>query len=200
MSERRPTEGDDYGPFSRVENRTQRVPELVALLVAIAGLFVQGGRLGALASIVLVACWMYLQVEFVFAVGATLFVGVGGEPISIGTVLAMTGVGGLLAVDVARTWESVKPVALFLALFVAGGGGVLVASRTVPVHWLGVGAGGIVAGVAYLLHRYERSRFDVFDTSDGPDAEHSQAGAAVDDDEPRTRSRGGNTRAQGETT
>jgi hypothetical protein len=199
MSERRPTDGDDYSPFSRVEDRTQRGPELISLLVAIIGLFVQSGRLGALASIVLIACWMYLQVEFVFAVGAALFVGVGGEPISIGAALAMTGLAGLLAVDVARTWGSVKPVALFLALFVAGGGSILLASRTVPLHWLGTGAGIALAGVTYLLHRYERVRFGVIDTSDGSDTERSWTGATVDDDEPRVGSRNGDTRPRSET-
>jgi predicted ABC-type sugar transport system permease subunit len=196
MSERRPTERDDYTPFSRVEDRTQRVPELLALLVTIAGLFVHGGRLGALASLVLIACWMYLQVEFMFAAGAALVVGVGGEPISTGAVLAMTGLGGLLAVDVARIWESVKPVALFLALFVTGGGGILVASRVVPLYWLGIGAGGVIAGVGYLLHRYERTRIGEIDTSD----DRSRTETTADGGDPQTESRGNDTKSRGETT
>jgi hypothetical protein len=199
MSDRRWAAGEDYSPLSRIENRTQRVPELIAVVIAVAGLFVQGGRLGALASVALVACWMYLQVEFTFAVGSVLFAGVGGDPVSIGAVLAMTGLAGLLAVDVARTWESVTPVALFLGLFVAGGGGVLLASRGVPVHWLGVGGGAALAGGIYGLHRYERIRFGVLDTTDAPDG--SRTGTSADE-EPRTGTQGrdATSRARGETT
>jgi predicted ABC-type sugar transport system permease subunit len=199
MSDRRPIDSADYSPFSRVEERAQRVPELVTVLVAIAGLFVQGGRLGALASVVLIACWMYLQVEFIFAVGIVLFVGLGGEPISIGAALATTGLAGLLAVNVAHTWESVKPIALFLALFVAGCGGVLITSRAVALHWLGVGGGTVLTGAIYLLHRCERVRFEVINASGGPDDERSRTGTAKDD-ESRTETRDRDARSRGETT
>lgn len=155
------TEADGgYSPFSRIETRTRRVPELLAVLVAIGGLVVQGGRLGVLAAVVLVALWMYLQVEFVFAAGTVLFVGAGGEPLSIGAVLAIAGLGGLLAVDLARTWQSVRPVALFLTLIAMGLGGALAARRVIAPHRFAVAAAVTVGGAMYLVHRYERRHAD----------------------------------------
>lgn len=155
-----PTDGS-YRPFSRLETRTQRVSELFSVLIALAGMFVQTGRLGAVAGVALVGLWLYLQVEFVFAAGTLLFVGLGGDPVSLGAILTLTGLGGLLAVDLARTWRSVRPVALFLSAFLIGTIGVLGASRTVAVSRLGVVITVGCCALAYGLYRYERYRFRV---------------------------------------
>lgn len=154
---------DHYSPISRLEERSQRVPELLAMLVALAGLLSQGERLGVLAGVVLVVLWLFLRVEFVFATGVLAVAGL-SDPLSLGTVLTLSGLGGLLAVDLARTWGSVSVVALFLALFVVAGG-TLAASQVVAVRWLGLGAAAALAGLAYALHRYERFRFGAIDTA-----------------------------------
>lgn len=154
---------DRYSPISRLEERSQRVPELLAMLVALAGLLLQSGRLGVLAGVVLVGLWLFLRVEFVFAAGVLVVAGF-GDPLSLAAVLTLSGLGGLLAVDLARTWGSVGVVALFLALFVVAGG-MLVASQVVAVRWLGLGAAAALTGLAYALHRYERFRFGTIATA-----------------------------------
>ncbi|MFD1633356.1 hypothetical protein ACOZ4L_09180 [Haloplanus ruber] len=181
---------DHYSPISRLEERSQRVPELLAVLVALAGLLLQGERLGVLAGVVLVVLWLFLRVEFVFATGVLAVAGL-GDPLSLGTVLTLSGLGGLLAVDLARTWDSIGAVALFLALFVVAGG-ILAATQVVAVRGLGLGAAALLAGLAYALHRYERFRFGTIDTATagdtGPVGESDWPGADRDtgtpEDEP----------------
>ncbi|ESP90018.1 hypothetical protein [Candidatus Halobonum tyrrellensis] len=176
MSERAESAGDidadgdgRYSPFDRLERRSDRVPELVSVLVAVGGLFLQGGRVGVAAGVLLVALWLFLRVEFVFAAGAVLVAGVGGDPTSLGGVLVVAGLAGLLAVDLWRTWASARPVALFAALFTLVGAGIVAARERVVLHWLGLGVVAAVALASYLLHRYEVFRLDA-SSGTGPES------------------------------
>lgn len=157
------TDHETYSPISRLEERSQRLSELLGIFVVLAGFLLQNDRLGVVAGVIILVCWLFLQVEFTFAAGILAAAGL-GDPLSIGTVLTLAGLGGLLAVDVARTWRSVGVVALFLVLFVVGTGGLLVGSQLVELRLLGVGAAVVLGGLAYVCHRYERVRFSTMNT------------------------------------
>ncbi len=145
-----------YSPAERLETRSHRVAELVITSVAVAGVAVAGGRLGVVAGVALLACWLYLRAEVTFVVGAVLVAGVGGDPSTPGAVLAAVGLAGLLALELARAWDSARPVGAFLASLVVGVVAFVAAGEFVALRWLvGGAAAGLVAAV-YGLVRVER--------------------------------------------
>lgn len=158
-----------YNPINRVETRSQRFAELLVIGGAVAGFALSNGRLGIIAGLVLLGCWMRLQVELTFIVGAVLVAVLGGDVSTPGSLLTVAGLGGLLAVDLARAWASVQPAALFLMSVFAGAlVGVPTYDRFGP-YWFVLGAVGILAGGLYGLYRYQeyRSRYAVDDETRG---------------------------------
>jgi hypothetical protein len=181
MTETRSAGSDGgYSPISRLEDRSERVADLLALLLVLAGLFVLGGHPASVAGVLLVGLWLYLHVEFVFAAGIVVIAGLGGQPTAVGTVLAITGLAGLLAVALSRTWQSVVPVVLFLTLFAVVGGSLLL-SHPVAARWLAAGAAVATAGAAYWLHRYERDGLRAVDAHDDDDGDRRESTPSVDD-------------------
>jgi hypothetical protein len=145
-----------YSPVERLESRSGRVADLLVAGVAVVGLAAAGGRPGVVAGLALLACWLYLRVELTFVVGAVLVAGLGGGVTTAGTAVAATGLAGLLAVDLARTWTSVRPVGAFAAALVVGAAAFALALRVVPLHWVVVGAAAALALGSYGLYRRER--------------------------------------------
>ncbi|MFC7172379.1 hypothetical protein ACFQL0_01300 [Haloplanus litoreus] len=113
-----------------------------------------------------------------FAAGTVAVAGLGSQPTAVGTVLAMTGLAGLLAVALARSWQSVIPVVLFLALFALVGGGLLL-SHPVAARWLATGMAVATIGTAYGLHRYERGGLRGVDTHGDGDGDRLESAASV---------------------
>jgi hypothetical protein len=145
-----------YSPVDRPSDPFQRVSEFLVAGVAGAGLGLGGGRVGIAAGVGLLACWLYLRTEITFVVGAVLVAGLGGDPTTPGTVLVAAGLTGLLALDLARTWTAVRPVAAFLAAVAIGVVAFVTAVEFVALHWVvGAAAAGLV-GAVYGLSRIER--------------------------------------------
>ena len=145
-----------YSPVERLETRTHRVAELVITSVAVAGVAVAGGRLGVVAGVALLACWLYLRAEVTFVVGAVLVAGIGGAPSTPGTILAAVGLAGLLALELARAWGSARPVGAFLASLVVGVVAFVAAGEFVALRWVGGAAAAGLVGAVYGLTRIER--------------------------------------------
>ncbi|SEP20968.1 hypothetical protein SAMN05216388_10459 [Halorientalis persicus] len=169
MSDRLPSvisSGDvPYTAVDRVEERSQRLPSLLALGLVVAGLFLQGDLIGATVGIALVVVWVRLRIEFVFATGVFAFTSLGGTPEPVPVVLTIAGLIGLLAVELAIDWKSVQLVVLFGVLLAL----IMVASFIdldylsvglnieIGLHWIGVMAITGFALTAYALHRYQNA-------------------------------------------
>jgi hypothetical protein len=166
-----------YSPFNRPEDRSYWPLELVCLLLAVAGLYLRGEVSGIALGVLLVTLWTIVRVEFVFATGVVLFSGLGGDPNAVplgveiasrgfdpgvvAVVLLLGGLGGLLAIDLGRSWGSLRPTVLFVLLFVLAtvGIGSVYTSGSVPVHWIGLVAVATLAVVSYGLYQYGQFRF-----------------------------------------
>lgn len=154
-SQRAGTDGWAYSPFDTAEDRRLWPAELSCLALAAGGMCLHDLELGLVAGAALLLLWTRLRVEFVFAAGVMLLAGIGGTVAALGGVLTVTGLAGVLAVDLTRTWRSVGPAVLFVVLAAGAGTGVVYASAELVPHWLAVV---VVAGaslLSYALHRYE---------------------------------------------
>lgn len=154
------TPGVPYSPVERLETRSRRGAELFVTGGVVVGLGVEGS---VIAGVALLACWLYLRVEITFVVGAVLVAGLAGDTAAPGTLLASTGLVGLLAVDLARTWASTRLVGLFVLSLSAGVVVFVVTLAFVAVHWVVAGVAVVLVGAGYGLARYERRVADPTD-------------------------------------
>jgi len=163
-----------YSPVDWPSDLSQQVSELLVAVVAAAGFGLAGGLVGVVAGGILFVCWLFLQTEITFVVGAVLVAVLGGDPSTPGTVLVTTGLTGLLALDLARTSTAPQPVAVFLASVVVGVVAVVGAVEFVALHWVvGVATVGLI-GALYGLYRLERRVADRWGSDGEASAETAQ--------------------------
>lgn len=149
-----------YSPIVQAAEGPENSSGLSLIGLATLGLYLHAGPLGVVAGVAIAALWTRLQAEFVFAAGVLLFVWTSGDLDPIATAVTMTGLTGLLALESAYTWDSLRPAVLFMGLVSVVWVGGFVVTGDVPLHWLGIGASLTIALLAYGLHRYETIRLE----------------------------------------
>lgn len=167
--------GEPYSPFERIElaRGNGLLTDLFFLLFVLGGLSLQGGQFGVAAWLVLLACWAIVRIEFTFAIGAVMFVGLTGArsgfadtlAVAVGPgvdiplvaiVVTLIGLGGLLAIDLGRTWRSMYPVAVFAVLLGLSAAVLAFTNQGTALQLLGAGTAATLVSASYVLHRYER--------------------------------------------
>lgn len=169
-----------YDPTVRRDERRAVATGLLPAAVVAVGFGLAAGVVGVAIGVGLALLWLRLRVELVATATALAFAGIGGSsPLAFG--LVACGVAGLLAVDLAATWRSLRPLGAFVAV-AAPLGAAAVVYPDAGGRWLvAVAVAATVALLSYGLHRYQLLSLGVL----GEETANGAPGAGENDGGPR---------------